>query len=222
MREVRCPACNTLNRFKRYSVSRIPWCGKCKAALPEPKSLKLLRQVYRGRRRAALVAYVAVLVAPIAFFAWIGSGSHAMPQPPVSRTAAAELCTPESRPLKGEYGHDFHQFYVAPFKVNTAPGVDYFIKLENTDGSDNHFWFFARGGEPMAADVPLGTYVLKYAFGKQWCGISFPFGKDTVAKKGRTALTFRREYDGYSGNFVTLIAERGGNFPTSYIPASEF
>jgi hypothetical protein len=124
--------------------------------------------------------------------------------------------------LKGEFWPDRSQLHLAPFKVNTATGFDYFIKLENADGSTNHLWFFAYGGEPLEADVPLGTYVLKYAFGKQWCGIGDLFGKTTVAKKGRALLTFRREYDGYSGNVVTLIAERGGNFPTSYIAASEF
>jgi hypothetical protein len=162
-----------------------------------------------------------VLASPLLFFAWIGSGNKA-PARSTSPQALAETCVVEPRPVQGEYLATDFSPRVAPFGIETAPNSDYLVKLEDARDSSNRIWFFVHGGESFATHVPLGTYVLKYAVGKRWCGIKELFGKKTMTKKGRTVLIFERQYDGYSGNAITLIAQRGGNFHTEYIPPSEF
>jgi len=54
-REVRCQACGTLNRVRRYSVRRIPQCGKCHTNLPETGPVRTLRKFYTHGRLLQIV-----------------------------------------------------------------------------------------------------------------------------------------------------------------------
>ena len=221
MREVRCTSCNTLNRVRDHSFTRIPWCGKqgCGAVLPEPAGTKTIRFLYQFRLWAASFLLGAVI------FTYVWFGSHSASLTPTSSSVRPEpvaTCAVQNRPYPGEYAIVDFSPRVAPFKINTAAGFDYLVKLENFQNSSISLSFFVYGGVPFETDVPLGVYVLKYAAGKRWCGGKDLFGRETFAKKGSTLLTFGQEHDGYTGQVITLIAQSGGNFRTNYIKLSEF
>jgi hypothetical protein len=50
MPETRCPACKTVNRVPRYSISEVARCGKCLGELPPPALIKVGQKLYRHRR----------------------------------------------------------------------------------------------------------------------------------------------------------------------------
>lgn len=221
MREVRCPSCSTLNRVRDYSVTSIPRCGKpgCGAALPELAGTKAIRFLYRYR----VWATPFLLTAVVASYLWIIANRESSTHPPIATNPATLVtCVIQKPPPQGEFESSDFSPRVAPFKINTGAGFNYLVKLESAQNAFTSISFFVYGGVPFETDVPLGTYVLKYAAGKTWCGRKDLFGKNTFAKKGSTLLVFDQEADGYGGREVTLIAEVGGNFHTEYIKLSEF
>src|ERR1700676_3966086 len=63
--EIRCTSCNAINRIGAYGIDRIPWCGKCRVALPEATSRKAIRRLYQFRRSywiATIVGAVSVAI----------------------------------------------------------------------------------------------------------------------------------------------------------------
>ena len=218
MREVRCTACDTLNRIRDYSVTHVPKCGKCGAALAEPARTRSIRVLHRSRVwTASILASGALLT-----YVWFVSHHRIFTQADSSaNSVAVTACVVQNAPRQGVYESSDVRPRVAPFKIRAA-GLDYFVKLESTQDFFISTSFFIYGGAPFETGVPLGTYVLKYAAGKTWCGRKDLFGKDTFAKKGTTLLVFDEEPDGYGGQEITLIAEVGGNFHTEYIDLSQF
>jgi hypothetical protein len=226
MRVIQCTSCNTINRVKDYSFRRVPWCGKagCEAALPEPASIKIVRQLYRCRAWIASILFAGTILG----YVWVGS--HAASGTSQAGQAVAKVdtsettptCIAQRHPYHGDHAILSHSARVAPFRITTAAGFDYLVKLESLDHRPEHLSFFIHGGTPFETQVPLGGYTLKYAGGMTWCGDKDLFGKETFAKKGRYVLLFAEEDDGYSGREVTLIAQRNGNFKTDYINPNEF
>lgn len=117
-REIRCanPNCGALNRVPRYSIKRIPECGKCHTRLPEPASTKLARNLYKYRGPLILAIFVGV----------IGWGSRDEIRETLN---PAPVCTVRAspRPVRWYTAEDD----VAPFTIKTASGSDYFVKLED-------------------------------------------------------------------------------------------
>jgi len=156
-------------------------------------------------------------------FLWFISQVDRSTQPAIpTQSEPAVTCVAQAAPPQGEYESTNSSPRLAPFQITTAPGFNYLVKLESTQNAFTSISFFVYGGVPFETAVPLGVYVLKYAAGITWCGRKNLFGKDTFAKKGETLLVFDQEGNGYGGQEVTLIAERGGNFRTEYIKLSEF
>jgi hypothetical protein len=63
--EIRCASCNAINRIGSYRIDRIPWCGKCRAALPEATSRRAIRRLYQYRRYywiAAVLGMVSIVI----------------------------------------------------------------------------------------------------------------------------------------------------------------
>lgn len=221
MREIRCAACGTLNRVRDYSFTRVPQCGKdgCGATLPEPAQTKIVRYLYRFRSQATPL----LLTAGVLTFLWfISQGERSTQSTIPAKSEPTVSCVAQATPPQGEYESTNSSPRVAPFKITTAAGFNYLVKIESTHDFFISTSFFVYGGVPFETEVPLGVYVLKYAAGITWCGRQNLFGKDTFAKKGETLLVFDQEGNGYGGQEVTLIAERGGNFRTEYIKLSEF
>lgn len=156
-------------------------------------------------------------------YVWFASNNKFLTQTLNSTSSPpTTACVVQNAPPQGLYESFDSRPPLAPFKIITAAGFNYLIKLESVQNAFNSLSFFVYGGTPFETEVPLGIYALKYAAGTTWCGRKDLFGKDTFAKKGSTLLVFEQEGDGYAGQEITLIAARGGNFHTDYIKLSEF
>jgi hypothetical protein len=86
---------------------------------------------------------------------------------------------------------------IAPFKVVTARGSNYLVKLVSVENSKDQIWIFVRGGDPYSTTVPLGTYTLRIASGDTWFGRNDLFGPDTRffrlrAKQGAADVSMER------------------------------
>jgi hypothetical protein len=231
-REVRCinPDCGALNRVPRYSIRCIPRCGSCHTPLSETATVISLRRLYRGR--SALIA-----VPCIAFVAWIAWGSAAtdpgkgVTDPTHIQAAVADACTGHAQPRQGIYrwGGFMWGDDIAVFTITTAPGSNYFVKLEDQYKRAART-FFVNGGSALTHQVPLGSFTLKYASGKSWCNENELFGPDTTTKQADEILTCERRVSEdaygvttYTSNItVELILQRGGNLRTHAIPRSQF
>ncbi len=118
---------------------------------------------------------------------------------------------------------------VAPFKIVTAPGYNYFVKLVDMNGRDV-MKMFIIGGEGFETKAPLGTYELRYLAGYTWYGErnKLFFGKqsETIAFKSSQPVNFSVEQTEsekvYSGLTIELILQKNGNFRTDQINVDDF
>jgi hypothetical protein len=81
---------------------------------------------------------------------------------------------------------------------------------------------FVRGGTTVEIEVPLGTYQLKYASGKNWYGTTHLFGPETAYNKADTPFRFYIEGQRISGYTVTLYRVQDGNLRTSQLNPKDF
>jgi hypothetical protein len=221
-REIRCstPNCKTLNRVPGYSVTRIARCGKCQAALPELPVFRAVQQANRFRRFApAAIVPLVILIA--SFPNWSTVISNAGGQ-----RASVESCTPLNL-SDGAYELYGRVARIASMTIRTAPGSNYFVNLQ--DAGDGHpvLEFFVHGGSTVTGNVPLGSFVLKYATGTTWCGTKELVGSDTAVFKADDIFSFTREFEedgsySISSWTVELIQQRNGNLRTSRIERSDF
>lgn len=113
---------------------------------------------------------------------------------------------------------------VAPLSIKTsaAGGYHYFVKIVNTATGKELGSYFIRSGGVLDINVPIGTYEIRYATGKQWYGASYLFGPETVYSKADS--TFEFSFDGrqYSGYTIELIMQQNGNLRTSGIAPSQW
>ena len=82
--------------------------------------------------------------------------------------------------------------------------------------------YFIRSGGVVDIDVPVGTYEIKYATGRQWYGTSYLFGPETVYSKADSTFTFSFDGYQYSGYTVELIMQQNGNLRTSGIEPNQW
>jgi len=132
---------------------------------------------------------------------------------------------PQRAPLTGGGGAVLTALpRVAPLKIETSRGADYFVKIIDVPSGQAIMSFYIRGGEPWETYVPLGTYRVRYASGKreQWQGINTLFGKHTVTSEADRDLAFYEEADGISGYTIRLVLQSGGNLRTRRIPTNRF
>ena len=113
---------------------------------------------------------------------------------------------------------------VAPLSIKTSPngGYHYFVKIVNIVNHQELGSYFIRSGGMLEIKVPLGTYEIKYATGKQWYGTSYLFGPETTYSKADSLFTFRFDGYQYSGYTLELIMQRNGNLRTSGIQPSQW
>jgi hypothetical protein len=112
----------------------------------------------------------------------------------------------------------------APLRVETPPGENYFVKLvEAGDRKTPVLSFFIFGGSSFQTDVPLGTYILRYAIGTDWYGPEYLFGVcKTSFFEAKADLAFTQSGRHLSGHRVELIKQVGGNLDTAGVEESEF
>lgn len=219
VREVLCEACNTLNRVPRYALRRIPHCGKCKAALPEPPLISAVR----GIQRIPTGAWVgAVCFFGVAWFALSQDSStgSAVSSPTTTIAAPAQCVAQEPATIRG-----FMRVYdpserpsITQWTINAGAGANYFIKLVDAQTRQPKVAYFVYGGSSVTTDVPVGAFTIKHASGQSWCGEREFFGANTVFEEGRNIVVFDEDHT--STYYIT--PQRNGNFPTKLIQRDQF
>ncbi len=113
---------------------------------------------------------------------------------------------------------------VAPLNIKTSSvgGYHYFVKLVDMATNQELASYFIRSGGVVDIDVPVGTYEIKYATGRQWYGTSYLFGPETVYSKADSTFTFSFDGYQYSGYTVELIMQQNGNLRTSGIEPNQW
>jgi hypothetical protein len=139
---------------------------KGSAALPLPKLA------------AAITAFVAVvwlassISSPTATKAPQPGLTQNIPQPKLVQSD----CASRPQPNQGIYARYDQSPNVAPLTLRTESGSNYFVKIEDAISGRPIRSFYVYGGSTLQAQVPAGSFVLKYATGGDWCGDRELFG----------------------------------------------
>ncbi len=137
-------------------------------------------------------------------------------------TPSSPALTPVNRPANGTIITGAGLNRVAPLEIKTLDKNDYYVKLVSASTEKTVMAFFVRGGFSTEVDVPLGTYILRYATGETWYGTQNLFGPDTIYYEADDLFTFEDTGTYYSGWTVQLYFTTNGNLDTDRINASEF
>lgn len=146
----------------------------------------------------------------------------------IEKTATPQAKPKFSQPIQPlpQTGYSTSSFYdgVAPLAIKTSSngGYHYFVKIVNVDSHQEMGSYFIRSGEVLEMKIPLGTYEVKYASGKQWYGTGFLFGPETRYSKADSLFTFSFDGYEYSGYTIELIMQRNGNLRTSGIQPNQW
>jgi len=112
---------------------------------------------------------------------------------------------------------------VAPLTIKTSSaGGHYFVKVVSAGSNLELGSYFIRSGQTLTIQVPLGTYELRYASGRQWYGTNYLFGPDTSYNKADSLFEFTFDGYQYSGYTVELITQRNGNLRTSKLQPGQW
>jgi hypothetical protein len=119
---------------------------------------------------------------------------------------------------------------IAPFAIETSPGEDYLVKLANANDPKDQIMIYVRGGQTYSTKVPLGTYHMRAATGREWYGKQDLFGPDTrffrLRTKGKTAdmqvFNFRRQGNKIIGMTLSFKGVVGGNMEQEKISRGDF
>ena len=101
-----------------------------------------------------------------------------------------------------------------------------FVKIENKKDADSFVTIYVRANKSATVHIKDGNYILKFATGKKWYGISELFGSATRYYSADTTIemTTRRSgnYITYQTPEITLYNVPGGNLTTSSISGDDF
>ena len=114
-----------------------------------------------------------------------------------------------------------HRGLIAPLKIVSGSADNYFLKLVDGDGKTVGT-LFLRGGSSLNVDAPLGTYTLKYAYGKTWYGPQYLFGPETRYVALNSTFSFERKGDEVSGVEISLLKQKNGNLDDHPIAVDDF
>ena len=145
------------------------------------------------------------------------SSSHAQISQGSSFSAPEYIFPPNGKTCNGT-----NRDCIAPLEIRSQTGANYLVKLVNIAYPEEYFEVFVRGGNTVNVDVPIGSYIFKYASGEKWYGDQYLFGPKTACSKASTAFTFQQKGDEVIGCSVTLYKIVGGNLNTEKIKPSEF
>jgi hypothetical protein len=132
------------------------------------------------------------------------------PEPPKQLFSEPQVPLPSS----GSVRRFIQAENVAPLEIQSPPGINYLVKLVELPTRKPALTVFIQGGQPINIDVPLGTYLVRYAAGKDWYGETFLFGPDTTYSEADETFIFQKEGDRVSGYTITLFKVRNGNLRT--------
>jgi hypothetical protein len=170
----------------------------------------------------AIAAFVGVI--------WLASSISSStttkpPQPKLTQKApqsklAQGVCASRPQPNQGVYARYDHAPNVAPLTLRTESGSNYFVKIEDAISGRPILSFYVYGGSTLQAEVPAGSFVLKYATGSDWCGEGELFGYGALTETSKADRIF--QFDDDHGYTIELIARRNGNLPTKKIGREAF
>ncbi len=123
-------------------------------------------------------------------------------------------------------GHIFYSSgknHIAPLKIR-APNYssNFFVKVCNPESGKSVKTLFVRTGSIVSTKVPLGTYELKYATGKEWYGENCLFGRQTVYSKADRSFSFQIQDNKVAGYNIELIFQLSDNLQTFEISPEDF
>lgn len=125
-------------------------------------------------------------------------------------------------PPNGEVCYFQQAEAIAPFSIHTAPEVNYYVKLVDIETGKTAVTIFVWGGQSIETKVPLGTYELRYATGRDWYGEEKLFGAGTSCVQADKRMIFYRNGPQIMGHTVSLIKRIDGNLHTHNINPSQF
>lgn len=158
---------------------------------------------------------------------WLPGG---VPRPGLENLPAVNtdsyMPQPDIPPLELPPGGEVHYYTgeepLAPFSIDTAAGINYFIKLVDRATGAQVMTLFVRGGQRVKTNVPLGNYELRFASGTDWYGEEYLFGTGTVCAKADQEFRFYQDDTRIMGHTLSLIKQADGNLRTRRITPTEF
>jgi hypothetical protein len=236
-----CSHCGSKNRIPAHGEGQ-PRCGKCKTTFADAvvATARLARTPAATRQAAPrryllpfLLASLIVLNVAAAIWltaqilerAWPSAQQASLPQ---SAPPAAPVQLVQRPRLKvqlvstGVLYNQTGRAPLAPLRVRTTPGGDYYLKLVGSRRPTEAVGIYVHGGTTLEVEVPLGSYRMRYAYGSTWYGTKWAFGDDTQYFQADKVFDFEATSDGVSGYTVELIPQPDGNLATASIPAEDF
>lgn len=127
-----------------------------------------------------------------------------------------------SLPPNGTVKYYTYEPPLAPLQIITRSNSNYYVKLENVITGRIILSVFIRSYENVNIDVPLGSYIMKYATGYKWYGEKYLFGPNTSYSKADQVFNFSIINNQYSGYTVELYLQNNGNLRTQDISPKDF
>ncbi|MDO4442050.1 MAG: DnaJ domain-containing protein [Moraxella sp.] len=106
----------------------------------------------------------------------------------------------------------------AYLQIKTNRHYHHLIKIVDASNHREVAWYFVRSGDIINLNLPIGEYIVKYAYGNTWFGYDNLFGDDTMYAQVDEILDFYN-YQSYE---LELIQQVNGNLRTSSIDKSQF
>ena len=149
---------------------------------------------------------------------------------PDMRAVETKSLSPLPLPINGKTRSFAQGERPAPLKVNTKGSDHHLIKLTKPGSTEPVMYLFIRAGQSAEMEVPLGTFEVKWATGKEWYGYKKKFGESTAYGKADKLFNFEQTITqtstGYTttmkGREITLYPVTSGNLSTKTISADEF
>lgn len=110
----------------------------------------------------------------------------------------------------------------APLRIVASNSGNYYIRIENIVTKKTIQTIFVRSGETIEVEVPLGSYIIKYAVGEKWYGENYLFGSSTSYYKADEIFNFHLEGEQVLGYLIRLRKQISGNLREQAIPPDEF
>ncbi|MCF4970580.1 hypothetical protein [Nostoc sp. CMAA1605] len=120
------------------------------------------------------------------------------------------------------YWNSKSQTILAPLNIYTRGTQHYFIKVVDSKSNKSAMTVFIHANKNAAIKLPIGTYKIKYATGKQWYGVKDLFGVNTAYNQVEKQLVFDVQGDKVRGYSLYLYPQVNGNLKTTPINRQQF
>lgn len=112
---------------------------------------------------------------------------------------------------------------IAPLKIITKPQeLFYFVKVVEWESKLPVLTIFIHSGQDVDILLPLGSYEIRFASGKEWYGEEHLFGPKTNYEKADEKFDFCQDGGKIKGYTIQLIEQHDGNLRKVRMRADEF